>query len=110
MLDKKVLNQAYQAMIAHGPRCDALEKMLEEIGSDEWIISVRLLALRLLMDYEAERRKHETTDDGSRWILNKTIKLICDQTEADETLGDPESIFRRSLIASQRMLENRSRF
>ena len=105
MLDKATLKSYYQAMIAHGPRNEALEQLIDGIQANECVISVQMQALHLLMAYETERRQNESTDDISCWILNKTINLICGQTEEDEMLENPETIFRRSLMASQSMLE-----
>ena len=65
-------------------------------------------ALHLLMVYETKRRQKEPTDDICCWVLNQTVNLICGQTEEDEILENPETIFRRSLIASQRMMETRT--
>ncbi len=110
MFDQATLKSNYQAMVAHGPRNEALEQFIEGIQVDESVIPVQMQALQLLMVYETERRQNEPTDDFSCWILNKTIKLICSQTEEDEILENPETIFRRSLIASQRMLETHTRF
>ncbi len=109
MIDRKRFEEAYKDMIGSGPRHAAIEEMLEGLSHTEWLVSVRVLSTLLLIEYEAERRKTESIDDYSDWVLNKTFKLICDQTEADESLGDPESIFRRALIASKRMLEARYR-
>ncbi len=109
MIDRKRFEEAYKDMISSGPRHAAIEEMLEGLSHTEWLVSVRVLSTLLLIEYEAERRKTESIDDYSDWVLNKTFKLICDQTEADESLGDPESIFRRALIASKRMLEARYR-
>ena len=109
MIDRERFENAYKSMVSGGPRHAGIEEMLEGLSQTEWLVSVRTLSTYLLIQYEAERRKTEPIDDGSDWILNKTFKLICDQTEADETLGDPESVFKRALIASKRMLEARHR-
>ena len=102
-MDKNELLEAYYAMVLKGPRNSSIEELISSTKDNEWIISVRILALHILIVEETNRRIKEHTDDKHLWILDKAIKLLGDQTEEDDTLGDPLTIAKRALLAAQKM-------